>query len=49
MIGDGPQREEIQQKIQKLDISGRITQKTFVSNEDLPAEYQNSDIFVFPG
>ena len=48
MIGDGPQREEIQQKIQKLGISGHITEKTFVSNEDLPAEYQNSDIFVLP-
>jgi glycosyltransferase involved in cell wall biosynthesis len=48
LIGDGLQKEEIQKKIQKLDISEHITQKNFVDNENLPAEYQNSDVFVLP-
>jgi glycosyltransferase involved in cell wall biosynthesis len=48
MIGDGPQMEEIQQKIQELGLSTYITQKTFVPNEDLPALYQSSDVFVLP-
>jgi len=48
MIGDGPQKEEIHQKIQKLGLSTHITQKTFVPNEDLPALYQSSDVFVLP-
>lgn len=48
MIGDGPQMEEIQQKIQKLGLFAHITQKTFILNEDLPALYQSSDVFVLP-
>jgi len=48
MIGDGPQMEEMQQKIQDLRLSMHITQKTFIPNEDLPALYQSSDVFVLP-
>ena len=48
MIGDGSQKEEIQQKIQKLGLSSHVTQKTFVSNELLPAIYLSSDVFVLP-
>lgn len=48
MIGDGPQMEDVQQQIQELGLSMNITQKKFVLNGELPAIYQNSDVFVLP-
>jgi glycosyltransferase involved in cell wall biosynthesis len=48
MIGDGPQKELVHQKIRELGLSTHITQKSFIPNEDLPALYQSSDVFVLP-
>ncbi|MEA3357197.1 MAG: glycosyltransferase family 4 protein, partial [Patescibacteria group bacterium] len=48
MIGKGPLKEEIEQKIQDLDLCGSINIKEFVPNSDLPETYQSSDVFVLP-
>jgi glycosyltransferase involved in cell wall biosynthesis len=48
MIGDGPEKREILKKIQDLGLSTNITLRTFVPNEDLPALYRRSDVFVLP-
>lgn len=48
MIGKGPLKKNIEQKIQDLDLRGSINIKEFVPNTDLPETYQNSEVFVLP-
>jgi glycosyltransferase involved in cell wall biosynthesis len=48
MIGNGPLKEDIKQKIRELDIGNNIIMKEFVPNSELPETYQNSDVFVLP-
>lgn len=48
MIGKGPLKNEIEQKIRDLDLCGSINIKEFVPNTDLPETYQSSDVFVLP-
>ncbi|NAS88601.1 glycosyltransferase family 1 protein [ANME-1 cluster archaeon AG-394-G21] len=48
MVGMGPLKENIEQKIQDLNLSKNIIIKEFVPNSELPEIYQNSDIFVLP-
>lgn len=48
LIGDGPQKKDIEYKIQYLGLSKNIDVKEFVPNSELPEIYQNSDVFVLP-
>jgi len=46
MIGRGHLKENIEQKIQDLTLNKNIIIKEFVPNSELPAIYQDSDVFV---
>jgi glycosyltransferase involved in cell wall biosynthesis len=48
MIGDGPFREKIANRIRELDLTDAVTLSTFVPNTELPAVYRNSSVFVLP-
>ncbi|MGB3459366.1 MAG: glycosyltransferase family 4 protein [Halobacteriota archaeon] len=48
MIGKGPLKGNIEQKIQNLNLRKNITIMNFVPNSNLPKIYQNSDVFVLP-
>ena len=48
MIGTGPLKEIIEQKIQDLNLSKNIIIKEFIPNSNLPEIYQNSDAFILP-
>ena len=48
MIGRGPLKENIEQKIRDLDLSKNIIIREFVPNSELPEIYKSSDVFVLP-
>ena len=48
MVGKGPLKENIEQKIRDLNLSKNIIINEFVPNSELPNIYQNSDVFVLP-
>jgi glycosyltransferase involved in cell wall biosynthesis len=48
MIGDGPLKKNIDKQINNLGLSGKITQKKFIPNSEIPDLYRNSEIFVLP-
>lgn len=48
MIGNGPLKENIEQKIRDLNLSKNVIIKEFVPNSELPKIYQSSDVFVLP-
>jgi len=47
-VGTGPDRDDVQAKIQQLGISGEFKLAGFVSDADLPAYYNAADVFVIP-
>ena len=47
-VGTGPDRDDVQAKIQQLGISGEFKLAGFVSDADLPAYYNAADVFVLP-
>ena len=48
MIGGGPLKEKIEQKIQDLDLAGSVFIKELIPNSKLPEMYQSSDVLVLP-
>jgi len=48
MIGRGHLKENIEQKIQDLNLGKNIIIREFVPNSELPEIYQSSDVFVLP-
>lgn len=48
MIGKGPEKERIIQKIHDLNLSDSIIMRDFVQNSELVGLYQNSSVFVLP-
>ena len=48
IVGDGPFKSEIERKIKELKLSSRVSISTKISNEDIPEEYRQADIFVMP-
>jgi glycosyltransferase involved in cell wall biosynthesis len=48
MIGEGPLKENIEQKVHDLGLTESISIKMFVPNFELPIIYQSSDVFVLP-
>jgi 1,2-diacylglycerol 3-alpha-glucosyltransferase len=47
MIGNGPDREEVEQLIDRLGLGDRVTLVGYVSHDDVFAFIRNSDLFVF--
>jgi glycosyltransferase involved in cell wall biosynthesis len=46
--GRGPLKEALQQQVEELGISDRVTFLDYISDEDLPAYYTVADLFVSP-
>ncbi len=47
-VGKGPDSDAIRERIQQLGISGNVKLAGFVSDANLPAYYNASDLFVLP-
>lgn len=48
LVGKGPEKDHITQKIRNLNLEGSIIMKDFVPNSKIVSMYQNSSIFVLP-
>jgi len=48
MVGWGPLKDDIKQKVQSLGLTKSVTIEDFIPNTKLPEVYQNSDVFVLP-
>lgn len=48
LVGKGPEKNYITQKISDLNLQSSITMKDFVPNSEIVGMYQNSSIFVLP-
>lgn len=48
MVGRGPEKERIQNKIRDLGLDASITMKDFIPNSEIVQLYQNSNIFILP-
>lgn len=48
LVGDGPTKAAIVERIRTLNLGPRISIIDFVPNEEVPILYRNSDIFVLP-
>jgi glycosyltransferase involved in cell wall biosynthesis len=46
--GDGPQRSEVQSRVQALGIADRVRVLGFVNSSQLPGFYRAADLFVLP-
>jgi len=47
IVGDGPERKNLEKLISKLKISERVFLMGFVEHKDITKIYQSADIFVF--
>ncbi len=48
VVGTGPDRDAVQNKIQQLDILSHFKLAGFVPDSELPAYYNAADVFVLP-
>ena len=48
IIGDGPEKERLQEMAKQLGLEDRVTFAGWMPQEDLAAELRNSQAFVFP-
>jgi glycosyltransferase involved in cell wall biosynthesis len=48
MVGKGPDKNQIIQKIRDLNLEKNIVMKDFIPNSEIVSLYQNSTIFVLP-
>ena len=48
MVGRGPEKERIRNKIRNLGLDTSITMKDFIPNSDIVQLYQSSSIFILP-
>jgi glycosyltransferase involved in cell wall biosynthesis len=48
VVGKGPDKESVQQRITQLGIERNLLLAGFVSDEDLSAYYNAADLFVLP-
>lgn len=48
LIGDGPEKNAIEERIRKLQIDSSVTMIDYLDNDKLPGVYKDSDIFVLP-
>ncbi|MSR76734.1 MAG: glycosyltransferase family 1 protein [Candidatus Omnitrophica bacterium] len=48
IVGEGPEKENLRQKVQKKNLQGSVTFAGFVQDRDLPVCYASCDIFILP-
>lgn len=48
LIGVGPEKPAIEERIKKLHLQSSVTFIDYLDNEELPGVYKNSDVFVLP-
>lgn len=48
LVGKGPEKDRISQKIHDLNLESSIIMKDFVPNSEIVSMYQNSSVFVLP-
>ncbi|WP_424355699.1 glycosyltransferase family 4 protein [Methanobacterium sp. MBAC-LM] len=48
IVGEGPQRENLEKLVNKLNINNRVTFSGKVTTDKVPVYLKNSDIFVLP-
>lgn len=48
LVGEGPEKDHINQKIIDLNLQNSIIMKNFVPNSEIVSMYQNSSVFVLP-
>lgn len=48
MVGDGPQKEEMKEKAEKMGISDRISFLGYIDRKDIKYAFTLADIFTFP-
>ena len=48
MVGRGPLKDDLTRMIQKMGLEDRVVLRDFISNEELPALYRDSSLFVLP-
>lgn len=48
IIGDGPLRKTLEEKVEGLGLSDTIVFRGWVTREKLPSFYQNADVFILP-
>jgi glycosyltransferase involved in cell wall biosynthesis len=48
IVGDGPQRHELEKRIQKYGLGSRIILAGSVPHEDIQSYYEKADVFVLP-
>ncbi len=48
IIGDGPFKDEIEERIKEMKLTNRVSISTKVDDDRLPEEYMAADIFVMP-
>ena len=48
VIGDGPERNNVEQEIRQLGITAQVTLKGAIRNEELPMYLNSADLYVLP-
>nr|WP_320161271.1 glycosyltransferase family 4 protein [uncultured Methanoregula sp.] len=48
LVGVGPEKPAIEDRIRKLHLQSSVTFIDYLNNEELPGVYQDSDVFVLP-
>jgi glycosyltransferase involved in cell wall biosynthesis len=48
IVGDGPIRAELEAQVTRLGLTGRVRFLGMIPNEDLPAHFNEADLFVVP-
>ena len=48
LVGVGPEKPAIKERIQKLHLQSSVTLIDYLDNEELPGIYTDSDVFVLP-
>jgi glycosyltransferase involved in cell wall biosynthesis len=48
LVGDGPEKNAIEERIKKLHLQTSVTLIEYLDNGELPLIYKNSDVFVLP-
>ena len=46
LVGDGPQKEQIERQIARLNLEDRVRIIPYVPNKEMPQVYRNSNIFM---
>ena len=48
LVGDGPQKDQIEEQVSRLAIKDKVTITTYVPNKEMPNVYRDCSMFVLP-